>query len=199
MEVLESIEYNGYTINIIPDELAPNPRTEFDHLGTIVCGHSRYELGDIQINDSSFDREKFEKDVKNGKIIALDVYLYDHSGITINTTGFSCPWDSGQIGYIFVDKKKVREEYLWKRITKAREELIREYLRNEVKEYDNFLTGSIYGYRVIKGDEDIDSCWGFSGTDNEKSGLLSEAKSAIDYHKNDTEIEQGLQMELELT
>ena len=28
-------------------------------------------------------------------MVILPLYLYDHSGITMNTTGFSCPWDSG--------------------------------------------------------------------------------------------------------
>ncbi len=37
----------------------------------------------------------------------------------MNTTGFSCPWDSGQVGWVFVSKKKVREEYGVKRITES--------------------------------------------------------------------------------
>ena len=30
--------------------------------------------------------------------VFLPLYLFDHSGITMNTSGFSCPWDSGQVG-----------------------------------------------------------------------------------------------------
>ena len=33
--------------------------------------------------------------------VFLPLYLFDHSGITMNTSGFSCPWDSGQVGWIF--------------------------------------------------------------------------------------------------
>jgi hypothetical protein len=41
----------------------------------------------------------------------LPVYLYDHSGLTINTTGFTCPWDSGQIGWIYASHEQVKAEY----------------------------------------------------------------------------------------
>ena len=197
MEAIESIEYKGYTIKIIPDEIARDPREQFDHLGTMICDRNKYKLGDNDVK--SFDMDRLKKDIYNDKdIISLPLYLYDHSGITINTTGFSCPWDSGQVGWIIVDKKKVKDEFHWKRITGKREEQIMEYLRNEVKEYDNFLNGAVYGYEVFKGDNEIDSCWGFFGIDNEKSGLLEMAKNAIDCDKDHTEKNEGIQQELEL-
>lgn len=40
----------------------------------------------------------------------LPLYLYDHSGLTMNTCGFSCPWDSGQVGWIYCSHKKMEEE-----------------------------------------------------------------------------------------
>ena len=43
--------------------------------------------------------------------VLLPLYLYDHSGITMNTGGFSCPWDSGQVGWIFADGNAIRREY----------------------------------------------------------------------------------------
>lgn len=44
------------------------------------------------------------------KFIILPLYLYDHGGITISTRPFSCPWDSGQVGYIYASKDKFRKE-----------------------------------------------------------------------------------------
>lgn len=44
-------------------------------------------------------------------LIVLPLHLYDHSGITMSTGGFSCPWDSGQVGYIYVTPKALEEEY----------------------------------------------------------------------------------------
>lgn len=91
--------------------------------------------------------------------IMLPLYLYDHSGITMSTGPFSCPWDSGQIGYIYITKEKARKEYSWKYMTKSRIAKIREYLTGEVETYDQYLTGDVYGYRISNEDDDhIDSC-----------------------------------------
>jgi len=37
-----------------------------------------------------------------------------------------------------------------------------EYLNAEIREYDNYLTGEIYGYQIFEGTDEIDSCWGFN-------------------------------------
>ena len=57
MQFIDSIEYKGHTINIFPDEDAPNPREKFDNFGTMVCFHHRYDLGDqheFRIQRNSF-------------------------------------------------------------------------------------------------------------------------------------------------
>lgn len=114
--------------------------------------------------------------------ITLPLYLYDHGNITMRTGAFSCPWDSGQVGVVYVLKEAVRKEWGWKLITKSRRKKIENLLRAEVQVYDNYLTGSVYGY-VVKDQEgfDIDSCWGFYGYDNEKSGLMEYARGAVDH------------------
>jgi hypothetical protein len=110
-------------------------------------------------------------------IIELPLYLYDHSGITMSTGAFGCQWDSGQVGFIYVTIAKIKAEYDWKLLTKARRKKIEEYLRSEVKIYDDYLTGSVYGYTVERLDnatgewEQVDSCWGFFGYNPVESGL----------------------------
>jgi len=118
--------------------------------------------------------------------IMLPLYLYDHSGITISTGPFNCPWDSGQIGYIYIAIKDVLKEYNKKRMSKKLRQKAIDLLRAEVNTYDDYLTGSIYGYMIESANEENeiecdDSCWGFYGYDHEKSGLLESAKSSIDY------------------
>jgi hypothetical protein len=116
--------------------------------------------------------------------IMLPLYLYDHSGITISTGPFGCPWDSGQVGYIYVSKEKVRKEYGWKVLTKQRIAKINEILESEVKVYDDYLRGAVYGYTIAPIYEDSlikcdDSCWGFYG--NNWDDLIDDAQSAIDW------------------
>ena len=124
-----------------------NPRS-WDNLGKMVCFHGRYDLGD----DHNYNHNDYNgwEEMKNAIIkendvcVILPLYLYDHSGITMNTTGFSCPWDSGQVGWTFVSKKKVREEYGVKRISQELIEKVTEVLVGEVKTFDMYLTGELY-------------------------------------------------------
>lgn len=182
---METIEYKEHKIKIFPDETPMNPRTEHDNLGTMVCFHSRYNLGD----ETNYNSGMFSSwaDMRNSLIKELDIavilpiYMYDHSGMTISTTPFSCPWDSGQIGFVFITKEKVRKEYSRKNMSAKLVKQIASYLVNEVKTYDDYLTGSVYGYQIEdKEEKEGDSCWGFFGYDHEKSGLLEYAKNAID-------------------
>ena len=50
-------------------------------------------------------------------LIWLPIYKYDHGGITYNTTGFSCSFDSGQVGHIFEEKKNIKKEFNVKRVS----------------------------------------------------------------------------------
>ena len=166
------------TLRIQQDMDCQSPREGIDNLGTMYSAHRRYNLGDEQFRNAEDLKEAMsELDL----CVCLPLYLYDHSGITINTTGFSCTFDSGQIGYIFVTKEKVREEFSVKRISKKLKEKITEYLINEVKIYDQYLTGEMYGYVVIdnKTGEELDSCWGFYGDDYKTNGILD----SINYDK----------------
>ena len=90
MDAIHTESYNGMTIKIYADELAESPR-EWDNLGKMCCFHKRYNLGDKH----TMTVDEVQELVQREDVIALPLYLYDHSGITMNTTGFSCPWDSG--------------------------------------------------------------------------------------------------------
>lgn len=123
-------------------------------------------------------------------IVILPLYLYDHSGLTISTGEFSCPWDSGQVGWIYCTKKEAFAEYGifdevrgFMPVTDENwEKAAIENLTGEVKNFDTYLRGEVYGFKIEKevkceccGNieyEDIDSCWGFYGDSLEDSGIL---------------------------
>ena len=53
-------------------------------------------------------------------------------------------------------------------------------IKDEVKLYDDFLTGNVYAFRIIDSEgETVDSCGGFYGDINE-SGIVSEAQVALE-------------------
>lgn len=180
----EELKYKGYTIKVIQDSDPMNPRDD-DNLGVMCCYHRNYQLGDTKHDHPSPEALKEFLKANADKIVQLPLYLYDHSGITMNTTGYShCDsqgWDWGQVGVIYITYEKIRKEYGWKALTKKRLAKIASYLQGEVETYDQFLTGDVYGYQVVdsKG-EDADSCWGYFGHDHKSSGLLDSAQNAVD-------------------
>lgn len=140
-----------------------------------------YDLRGEAHSDSMI--EKAIETAINKHVVILPLYLYDHSGITMSTGAFSCPWDSGQVGYIYMTRDQIKRDHGWMMLTKGRVNKIEGYLKGEVRVYDHFLTGNVYGYQVVDLDGDhLDSCWGYFGDDYNASGLLESAENAIDCH-----------------
>jgi hypothetical protein len=211
MESAHTETYRGFDINIYQDDDALDPRENFEPLGTMVCFHNNYNLGDKHnytdaadavyqiLLDLGYETEAMNENIDgyaSGEFIerywpkfeqlaiVLPLYLYDHSGITMSTSAFSCPWDSGQVGFIYISKVNARKEY--GRLTKKNLARVVEYMTGEVKEYDSYLTGDVYGYNVepVDSNKSIDcddSCWGFYGWEYAEKEMISNAKSAIDY------------------
>jgi len=182
--------YQGHTIKIYHDPDSESPR-EWSNLGTLICWHRRYRLGDSHQFDSpeallralagiseesdlSMDRLR---DRAARKAILLPVFLYDHSGLAMNTIGFHCPWDSGQVGFVYVTLEAVRKEFGVKRVTMAMRERAADILRGEIATYDAYLGGRVYGYVVEADGEEIDACWGFVG--DYETDCLPEARRAV--------------------
>jgi len=187
--VVEQEEFGPYTAKIVLDEYPEDPREWADHFGTMVCFHNNYLLGD----KTQYKSEWFEswKELANELIkeedaaVILPLYLYDHSGITMSTGRFNCPWDSGQVGFIFVTREQVQKEYSCKNMTKKVIAKATALLEAEVEEYDQYLTGQVFGFQVEVGGEVLDSCYGFYGQEY----CMSEARGVIkEYQEKDMEI-----------
>lgn len=154
MSIETTFDHEGYTITIEHDEHASSPR-EWDNLGVIVASHPRYDLGDKYSSEPISEAElKRDEDAR----IILPLYIYDHSGITLSTTPFSCRWDSGQIGWIYATADQIRREFNVKYITKKIEEQVKDVLEGEVSVYSRYLEGEVYRFEITKDGEIIDSC-----------------------------------------
>ena len=157
MEHIHEEKYKGYTIRIYTDDDACNPREDFENMGTMVCFHRRYTLGDKSdlVLDSfgSWDEIKEHLKKQVGADIVLPIYMYEHGGVTIKTTPFGCAWDSGQVGFIYASKGRILEYMGEKEFTERVKERAAKLLEGEVKTYDDYLKGNVYGYRVLDDDE----------------------------------------------
>ena len=176
---IEIEEYRGHKIKVYIDTEPDDPRS-WDNLGILTCFHKKYSLGDEHTLETG-DFESWE-DLESYLIadsdllFCLPVFMYDHSGITVSHSPFSCRWDSGQIGFHTVSKAKVRQECGVKRISAELRRKVRAQLEAELSTYDQYLRGEVYGY-MIEGNLCDDSCWGFY----DEAEMLTECRSIIDY------------------
>lgn len=207
MSATETIELpNNRLLKIYQDENPESPRSCWDNLGKMVCVHRRYNLGDhnlddrlevlqymadhmditkiitdLDLEDEIYNNEdKLEEWLNSRKDwICLPLYLYDHSGITMSTSPFSCSWDSGQVGFIFCSTDMIIKEY--GDTSPETLEKVTKILENEVEIYDQYLTGDVYGFKIVKlstcdhghtHEDEEDSCWGFYGSDIKENGIL---------------------------
>lgn len=121
------------------------------------------------------------------RIFWLPVYMYEHGNIALSTAPFSCPWDSGQVGFIWVTKKAVQEIASKELSLEELRQFGHRLLEGEIETYSQYLSGEVYGFiceRYIgeEGDgadrdddnnwEEEDSCWGFFGMDMLQGGML---------------------------
>lgn len=181
MEMIESEVYKGHRIEICTDDDPDSPRN-WSPFGTMVCWHRRHALGDKHEFEKPRDFENWADDPERGELVMVPLYLYDHSGITMSTKKFSCQWDSGQVGWIYVSASKVLEEYknspkfkrevvastLSDKLTDKLRKEAEQLLEAEVEVYDQYLKGDVYGYKVFdneEGEGDYESCWGHYGMD----------------------------------
>ena len=157
---------------IIKQDTNPeNGKKDRDNLGTMVCWHGRYNLGDKQPGG---DPNAWERNYVPEGSVVLRLYLLDHSGITMRCEPFSCPWDSGQVGIIFTSPERIKEEY--EDASDESKQKARDVMKFEVKDYDCHLRGQVWGYEYGE-----DSCWGFVGDELEDTGLKETIpKEALD-------------------
>ena len=211
MKDQEGVEY---TLEVINDDCPESPRA-WDNVCTMICWHRHYDLGDKHNYDDVDDfldglcfrilykdcdeldglhwQDKFKMLDESNLILIKPINMYDHGGITMSTSSvypFNDPWDAGYVGFIYVTKKTIFEECggiteeNWK-------ERADQYLEGEMKTYDDYLRGDVYGYRLTKKvkqqdkcphcgeiireyEEEVegDSCWGFYGCEIETNGIL---------------------------
>ena len=183
----------NYTLTIERDEDPMNPRTEWDNVGEMVCWHRNYLLGDVQetqdpaawlrelagslvkADDVDLIPDEHIRRILEKHLVILPLYLHDHGcgGITMSTGAFSCPWDSGQVGYIYCILADVDREWAGDR------EKALAYLKGEVETYNQYLTCDVWRYVIEDANgESVDSCCGFFGYEYAEE----EGQSALDYY-----------------
>jgi len=183
---VETLQVSRLTVHVDLDPEPCDPR-EWDNLGTMVCLHRRYALGDshdyrAEDHGGWNDLEQHILRDHPGAVV-LPLYMLDHSGLTMSTTDSlfrafdPAGWDWGQVGFIYASAETIRAEYGVKRISRRLRALAKDVLRAEVEEYDRYLRGDCYAFTIEGPDGAVlDSCCGLVGLDH----AVAEARAAAE-------------------
>ena len=127
----------------------------YDLLRKVFKSNAKVE----EIIERENERSRTEMEADNNlfesishKYVVKKLYLYQHGGMTMSLNPFHCPWDSGVVGWIYVDKKKAQKEYKL---------LSNERIECEVDLYDKYIRGNVYAYLLFEDDDVVDGCSGF--------------------------------------
>lgn len=165
-----------YKVTIGYDECTDNPLT-WDSYAFVrfACAHKRYDLGNATMDDLLTQYHYFGDKYDLSAIVDhLSQYGYvdtlsmtDHSGLTVRR---GCPfdrWDSGYIGVVFVDKADF--------VYFGRSD-VGKCIDGMIDDYNQYLNGEIYGYRVEKytseGMEYVYGCGGYYSIDDVKNDCI---------------------------
>lgn len=192
MEILDEIttDKGTFRVSLEQDDDPLHPREDYDQAATMVLAHRRYNLpheGDTDRIDDAFDRGGYRLAARyltatKQAAAVLPVWGYDHGQLTLKAGERDYPfddrWDSGLAGLIYITPEAAREAFGENYTAEQLDSL----LTAEVAEYDQYLTGDVWGYVIEKlipecehcgceqrcehcGWELEDSCWGFYGYD----------------------------------
>lgn len=140
--------------------------------------------------DNTNDIYKLNKgiiDFLKKSMVILPLYLYDHSGLAMSTKSFfgkapHAEWDSGQVGWIYIDRDKFEKlygEFNEKNIQTAIKDLTA-----EADLYGHYIAGENYSLAIFEDGEQIESIGGFTGEYDDVLKEMSEyAKDVLPSEK----------------
>lgn len=129
------------------------------------------------------------EDKRKDEWAIVPVYMYEHGGISLSCSPFSCGWDSGMIGFMICDRKQaemILGEWDYDKVVQA--------IVAEVKCLDEYYVYGGYMYEVIEykkcdccGHEkevEADACCGFVGCPDGERGVKAQIRHQLaDEHK----------------
>ena len=149
---------SGHFFKLFYDEYSESPRLD-DNVATILTWERNYNSPDE--NDDTFEEfaEKHGVDVSKGCNLdsvmeamrkegyyVVPVYALHHGVSHYSIDDFNDPWDSGVAGIAFCKKQKGLPD---------NDDLLRRIIEDEIKEYDAWVNGEVYGIMLLDKNEGV--------------------------------------------
>lgn len=189
----ETQEYKGYKIVIEYDSMPENPMKNWDMLGreAVLNGHNPIRgAPDLYVSDDELyyeDDDGFHDEptlseylqTQADAVVVVPYKLYDYrsKGTSLEEV------DDSQVtpdGAFYLTEEDLKREF--GNAADAKERAYECILAN-MKIQNMYYNGDVFGYAVMKGDDVLDSVWGFYGRDFEENGLLEYARDFIDFRE----------------
>lgn len=151
----------GITVKVVADEGGDTESPlEYDD-AVMMCIYHRHRTNPMQEKfpypqDAQAFWEEISSPNYTGPWVGFSLFAYEHGNIMFRpsqgSNPFDCPWDSGQIGLIFIKASGVGPDGPYK----AAEQVC--------DTYSSWCNGEVYGFIIEDADgEQLDSCWGYIG------------------------------------
>lgn len=205
--IAETWVKSGLRVKLIADADAAAPNEWRDDALFIVTTHNRY----FELRHNGMNAAECEDDkdlARDYHVFRLNAYIHGGVALSLSNSGqFSDPWDSGQIGFVYVSKSEWRyRERTIKKCVSARKAA-----DGYVETWNQYLSGDVWGYVIETeteretetddtdgagdgaGDGDgelVDSCWGFYGLDYARAEATSALNTEIESKRKREERER---------
>ncbi len=144
-EDIKHVVSNDVIITISYDESPSNPLHDDWMLINIVDWHRRYKFGKHSFNEP----DDFLYEAKQNKYIYKKLYMYEHGNISFSTTDFNDRFDSGFLGFVYIDPDDLKGRGL---------ELERadDIINTELDIFEKYVNGEVFTVCIDRGDGDIE-------------------------------------------
>lgn len=153
-----------YRLIIKRDDFTENPVTSWDWPGIhLLVAHKNFDFGHKNFRHVDALVTYQTELISGKKHDIFPVFAYDHSGVVVSLSPFSCKWDSGRIGSIIVLKED----------DSADVDTLKQ-AQGLVDTLNQYLSGDVWLYRVesvdlVDGDvEYLDGCCGIYAEEEAK-------------------------------
>lgn len=161
-------------IKIVYDHDYDSPQDSFCKL---YCWHKRYTIGE---NHNYDNPGQCMEELSNNGLCGY-LYMYDHGQVAISCQPFNDRFDSGLLGVWHVSEKDLAD-------FPDKESALRA-VADFLDIYTDYLNGHVFGVRIVDEkicdccgqtmEDEVDSCYGFYGSNHEKSGLFDFVKEVL--------------------
>ena len=186
MQPITSKQIGKFLIEVFQDECSESPRewgtpTDIISLADRAFSSDKdaiplemNEEGKLILNPCDLGNAEMYEYPSGGKALVMPIYMLSHSGVTISTTPFGDHWDSGCVGYIYMNDLSAMKEGF---INPETEEIdwlkVKNVLEGDIAVYNQYIQGDVYFYNTYAINpfdetkkELIDSCGGIYGLDD---------------------------------